>query len=148
MRLTEADVLLLLDWLYRPTPILAPIPVEIAHLPEVADRVAYYVGTAGKRIGSQPVRKSLEKLLHDPIVRMSALEGLDAFGDRKSVAAIRTVSKDPDPSFVRQAAIVLGSLGGAEAIQVLQLMLVNWSRDTVVGKTIVGALEEAGDVTS
>jgi hypothetical protein len=144
-QLTPDDLAILLAWLHEPTPIPATVPVEDVHLQEVADRVAYYVGTAGKRLGLQAVRASLEELLRIPYLRISALEGLDAFGDRRAIGAIRTISKERDPAVARQIAFVLGSLGGAEAQQVLQEMLASWGSDALVRKTIEGAIEEAGE---
>jgi hypothetical protein len=144
-RLTQEDLGVLLDWLEHPKPIDAPIPVESTHLPEVTDRVAYYDGKAGRRLNSQGVRRRLECLLSRRELRMSALEGLDAFGDRNAVGAIRTVIKDTNASIIRQVAFVLGSLGGGEAVVVLEAMLTDWSNDPVVRKTIEGAIKEAVD---
>jgi len=139
-QLTEDDVTILLGWLQQPAP---ESTVEPKHLQEVADRVAYYIGTAGKRLGMQKARTGLELLLHDSLLRISALEGLDAFGDRRAIAAIRSACQDRDPVFARQIAFVLGSLGGEEAVEILQGMLANWSEYPLVTKTIHSAIEEA-----
>lgn len=142
--LSESDVARLLSWLWEPRPIPhEQTPLTADYLDEAADRVARYVAIASKRLRIDQIRLEFERMLCVPKLQMPALEGLDIIGDEKSIPAIRASAGTSSRAAAVEAAMVLASIGGPDAVEALSGLSEQWFHDAVVLDTIRSCVSEA-----